>query len=136
MATVAPGGFGEAGFVEGKNLAFDFRWANNRRELNEIAADMARRTVDVIVSLGGIAAAYWIRRPQWVAWSLSPLAGIIALLALAIAFTAFNRAFNLGALLLLSLFFVIVASGNTLFGDGTTPSGLTLVKAKAYIAQR
>lgn len=66
--------------------------------------------------LGGIAAAYWIRRPQWVAWSLSPLAGIIALLALAIAFTMFNRAFNLGALLLLSLFFVIVASGNTLFG--------------------
>ncbi|CAI8987528.1 Acyltransferase family protein [compost metagenome] len=66
--------------------------------------------------LGGIAAAYWIRRPQWVAWSLSPLAGIVALLALAIAFTAFNRAFNLGALLLLSLFFVIVASGNTLFG--------------------
>ena len=47
---------------------------------------------------------------------MSPLAGIIALLALAIAFTAFNRAFNLGALLLLSLFFVIVASGNTLFG--------------------
>ncbi|MGF6198326.1 acyltransferase family protein [Pseudomonas laurylsulfatiphila] len=66
--------------------------------------------------LGGIAAAYWIRRPQWVAWSLTPLAGIIALLALAIAFTVFNRAFNLGALLLLSLFFVIVASGNTLFG--------------------
>ncbi|WP_223501866.1 acyltransferase family protein [Pseudomonas sp. BF-R-24] len=66
--------------------------------------------------LGGIAAAYWIRRPQCVAWSLSPLAGIVALLALAIAFTAFNRAFNLGALLLLSLFFVIVASGNTLFG--------------------
>ncbi|KPU61438.1 acyltransferase family protein [Pseudomonas fluorescens] len=66
--------------------------------------------------LGGIAAAYWIRRPQWVAWSLSPLAGIIALLALAIAFTMFNRAFNLGPLLLLSLFFVIVASGNTLFG--------------------
>ena len=66
--------------------------------------------------LGGIAAAYWIRRPQWVAWSLTPLAGVIALLALAIAFTVFSRAFNLGALLLLSLFFVIVASGNTLFG--------------------
>jgi peptidoglycan/LPS O-acetylase OafA/YrhL len=67
--------------------------------------------------LGGIAAAYWIRRPQWVAWSLTPLAGVIALLALAIAFTVFSRAFNLGALLLLSLFFVIVASGNTLFGS-------------------
>lgn len=66
--------------------------------------------------LGGIAAAYWIRRPQLLAWSKTPLAGIIALLALAIAFTAFNRAFNLKPLLLMSVFFVIVASGNTLFG--------------------
>ncbi|KAA0976941.1 acyltransferase [Pseudomonas sp. ANT_H12B] len=66
--------------------------------------------------LGGIAAAYWIRRPQLLAWSKKPLAGIIALLALAIAFTAFNRAFNLKPLLLMSVFFVIVASGNTLFG--------------------
>jgi peptidoglycan/LPS O-acetylase OafA/YrhL len=66
--------------------------------------------------LGGIAAAYWIRRPHLVAWSKTPLAGGIALLALAIVFTAFNRAFNFGALLLTSLFFVIVASGNPLFG--------------------
>jgi peptidoglycan/LPS O-acetylase OafA/YrhL len=66
--------------------------------------------------LGGIGAAYWIRRPHLMAWGQTRLAGIIALLALAIAFTAFNRAFNLLPLLLLSLFFVIVASGNTLFG--------------------
>jgi peptidoglycan/LPS O-acetylase OafA/YrhL len=66
--------------------------------------------------LGGIAAAYWIRRPHLVAWSKTPLAGAIALLALTIAFTAFNRAFKLGPLLLISLFFVIVASGNPLFG--------------------
>ncbi|MFJ4196835.1 acyltransferase family protein [Pseudomonas sp. NPDC089534] len=66
--------------------------------------------------LGGIAAAYWIRRPQLVAWSQTRLAGIIALLALALAFTAFNRAFKTPPLLLLSLFFVIVASGNPLFG--------------------
>jgi peptidoglycan/LPS O-acetylase OafA/YrhL len=66
--------------------------------------------------LGGIGAAYWIRRPHLMAWGRTRLAGIIALLALAIAFTAFNRAFNLLPLLLLSLFFVIVASGNTLFG--------------------
>lgn len=66
--------------------------------------------------LGGIAAAYWIRRPQLVAWSKTPLAGIVALMALAIAFTAFNRAFNLGPLLLISVFFVIVAAGNPLFG--------------------
>jgi peptidoglycan/LPS O-acetylase OafA/YrhL len=51
-----------------------------------------------------------------VAWSRTPLAGIIALLALVIAFTAFNRAFKTGPLFLLSLFFVIVASGNSLFG--------------------
>ncbi|KQN44839.1 acyltransferase [Pseudomonas sp. Leaf48] len=66
--------------------------------------------------LGGIAAAYWIRRPQLLAWGKSPMAGIIALVALAIAFTAFNRAFRLGPLLLLTVFFTIVASGNLLFG--------------------
>ncbi|WP_367255625.1 acyltransferase family protein [Pseudomonas sp. stari2] len=66
--------------------------------------------------LGGIAAAYWVRRPQLVAWSKTPVAGVIALLALTIAFTAFSRAFKTPPLFLLSLFFVIVASGNTLFG--------------------
>ena len=66
--------------------------------------------------LGGIGAAYWVRRPKWVIWGQTPIAGIVALLALTIAFTAFNRAFSLWPLLLMSLFFVIVASGNTLFG--------------------
>ncbi|MFJ2687982.1 acyltransferase family protein [Pseudomonas sp. NPDC087342] len=66
--------------------------------------------------LGGIGAAYWVRRPQLVAWSQTRLAGIIALIALAIAFTAYSRAFSLMPLLLLSVFFVIVASGHTLFG--------------------
>jgi len=66
--------------------------------------------------LGGIGAAYWIRRPQLVAWAQTRMAGIIALLALVIAFTVFNRAFSLRPMLLMSLFFVIVASGNTLFG--------------------
>lgn len=66
--------------------------------------------------LGGIAAAYWVRRPQLVAWSRTTLASVIALAALALAFTVFNRAFKTAPLLLLSLFFVIVASGNNLFG--------------------
>lgn len=66
--------------------------------------------------LGGIGAAYWIRRPNLVAWGQTRLAGIVALVALAVAFTAFDRAFSLRPLLLMSLFFVIVASGNTLFG--------------------
>lgn len=66
--------------------------------------------------LGGIAAAYWVRRPQLVAWSRTTLASVVALVALALAFTVFNRAFKTAPLFLLSLFFVIVASGNTLFG--------------------
>ena len=66
--------------------------------------------------LGGIAAAYWVRRPQLVAWSQTPLASAVALVALATAFTVFSRAFKAPPLLLLTLFFVIVASGNTLFG--------------------
>ncbi|MCU0118139.1 acyltransferase [Pseudomonas sp. B2M1-30] len=66
--------------------------------------------------LGGIAAAYWVRRPQLVAWGRTRLASVIAIVALVVAFTAFNRAFKTTPLFLLSLFFVIVASGNTLFG--------------------
>ena len=66
--------------------------------------------------LGGIAAAYWVRRPQLVVWGRTRLASVIAIVALVVAFTAFNRAFKTTPLFLLSLFFVIVASGNTLFG--------------------
>jgi len=66
--------------------------------------------------LGGVAAAYWVRRPNLVAWGKTPLAGIIALLALLIVFTLFRRSFSLFPLLLLTLFFVVVASGHQLFG--------------------
>jgi putative ABC transport system substrate-binding protein len=41
----------EAGFVEGKNVAIEFHWANNQREMEDIAADIARRKVAVIVSM-------------------------------------------------------------------------------------
>jgi TPR repeat protein/ABC-type uncharacterized transport system substrate-binding protein len=44
----------EAGFIEGKNVAVEFHWANNRREMDDIAADIARRKVAVIVALDGI----------------------------------------------------------------------------------
>jgi TPR repeat protein/ABC-type uncharacterized transport system substrate-binding protein len=47
----------EAGYVEGKNVAIDFRWTNNEREMQELAADMVRRHVDLIVASGsGLAA--------------------------------------------------------------------------------
>lgn len=70
----------------------------------------------ILSFLGGIAAAYWVRRPNLLAWGQSRAAGFIALLALFIVLTVFSENFALGPLLLLTLFFVVVASGNTLFG--------------------
>jgi TPR repeat protein len=47
----------EAGYVEGKNVAVEFRWATNRDEMYELAADMVRRRVDIIVASGDALAA-------------------------------------------------------------------------------
>jgi putative tryptophan/tyrosine transport system substrate-binding protein len=47
----------DAGYVEGKNVTIDFRWAYNEREMYELAADMVRRHVDIIVANGGVLAA-------------------------------------------------------------------------------
>jgi putative ABC transport system substrate-binding protein len=45
------GGLGETGFVEGRNVAIEFRWAHNVNErLPELAADLVRRRVAVIVA--------------------------------------------------------------------------------------
>src|SRR5262245_25578895 len=45
------GGLGETGFVEGRNVAIEFRWAHNNNErLAELAADLVRRRVAVIVA--------------------------------------------------------------------------------------
>ena len=47
----------DAGYVEGKNVAIDFRWTSNEREMYELAADMAQRHVALIVANGGLLAA-------------------------------------------------------------------------------
>jgi putative ABC transport system substrate-binding protein len=47
-------GMGEMGFVEGQNMAWEYRWAEGHYDrLPALAADLVRRKVDVIVTNGG-----------------------------------------------------------------------------------
>jgi putative ABC transport system substrate-binding protein len=56
-------GLEEAGFAEGANIAIDYRWAEGQYDrLPEMAADLVRRGVAVVVATGGEPAAVAAKR--------------------------------------------------------------------------
>lgn len=79
--------------------------------------------LSMLFFLGGINAAYWVRRERFCDWARGAPASLLALAALLLVIVSFDGLYDLPGkwlkylpLLLLSLVFAIIAGGNTLFG--------------------
>src|SRR5687767_2269508 len=56
FVTAFRAGLKDRGYVDGQNVAIEFRWAEGRYEqLPALAVDLVRRKVAVLVSTGGLA---------------------------------------------------------------------------------
>jgi putative tryptophan/tyrosine transport system substrate-binding protein len=52
-------GLEESGYTEGRSVAIEYRWGENRMDrLPDLAADLAHQNIDVIVASGGLAGAF------------------------------------------------------------------------------
>lgn len=76
--------------------------------------------------LGGIAAAVLVRWPLFVRLCRGRLASIVALICLALTIGGYNSIYRLEPTLLLSLTFVIICCGNSLFGILLLPASRVL----------
>src|SRR5690242_18498419 len=57
-------GLSETGYIEGQNIAIEYRWAADRYDrLPALAAELVAARVDVIVSTGGITGALAAKNP-------------------------------------------------------------------------
>src|SRR5260370_40035939 len=63
LISVIRQGLNDTGFVEGRNVALDYRWAEGQYDrLAALAADLVHRQVAVIVALGGETSALAAKR--------------------------------------------------------------------------
>jgi len=66
LVTALHDGLRQAGYVEGRNVAIEYRWSEGRSDrLSELAAELVRLRVSVIVAVGGSAPAQAASGHQW-----------------------------------------------------------------------